>query len=40
MPAGVTHYWRVVAKNADGATSGVVWSFTTKATKVTGKPRK
>ncbi len=40
MPAGVKHYWKVVAKNAHGATSGAVWSFTTKAVKVTGKPRR
>ncbi len=31
LGAGVTHYWRVVAKNSAGNTSGPTWSFTTKA---------
>ena len=31
LAAGVTHYWRVVAKNSVGNTSGPTWSFTTKA---------
>lgn len=40
MPAGVRHYWKVVAKNANGTTTGAVWSFTTKAVKAGGKPRR
>ena len=27
-----TYYWQIVAKNADGTTTGPVWSFTTQAT--------
>jgi len=30
LGAGVIHYWRVVAKNSAGNTSGATWSFTTK----------
>jgi hypothetical protein len=30
LSAGVTHYWRVVAKNSFGSTTGPTWSFTTK----------
>ena len=36
LSAGVTYFWRVVAKNSVGNTSGPTWSFTTKAK---GKPR-
>jgi hypothetical protein len=31
LEAGTTYYWRIVAKNSAGSTSGPVWSFTTKA---------
>jgi hypothetical protein len=31
LSAGTKYYWRVVATNVDGSTSGPVWSFTTKA---------
>ena len=30
LAAGVTHYWRVVAKNSAGSTTGATWRFTTK----------
>jgi Fibronectin type III domain len=36
LAAGVKYYWRVVAKNSVGNTSGPTWSFTTKAK---GRPR-
>ena len=29
---GVTYYWKIVARNDDGNTSGPVWSFTTATT--------
>ena len=29
--AGTTYFWRVVARNAAGTTTGPVWSFTTAA---------
>ncbi len=31
LAAGVTYYWRVVATNSSGSTTGAVWSFTTAA---------
>jgi hypothetical protein len=40
LSAGVKYYWKVVAKNDYGSTSGPVWSFTTKAVRTTGKPKK
>ena len=36
LGAGVTHYWRIVARNSVGNTSGPAWTFTTKAK---GRPR-
>jgi hypothetical protein len=30
LAAGVTYYWRVVARNSAGSTSGPVWRFTTR----------
>ena len=33
LGAGVTYYWRVVATNSGGSTTGSVWSFTTAARK-------
>lgn len=37
LSAATTYYWRVVALNADGATSGATWSFTTAAAKTRQK---
>lgn len=34
----VLYYWKVVAKNASGSTSSVVWSFTTDPPVTTGVP--
>jgi hypothetical protein len=31
LSAGTTYYWRVVARNAAGATSSALWTFRTKA---------
>lgn len=31
--AGTRYYWRIVAYNANGSTSGATWSFTTKTAK-------
>jgi hypothetical protein len=31
MTAGVTYYWRVVAKNGTSSVSGATWRFTTKS---------
>jgi hypothetical protein len=36
LTAGATYYWRVVARNTIGTTSGPTWRFTVKAK---GKPR-
>lgn len=33
LNGGATYYWRVVAKNSAGSTSGSVWRFTTQAPK-------
>src|SRR5204862_4195252 len=30
LNAGTTYFWRIVAKNAGGATAGPTWSFTTE----------
>jgi hypothetical protein len=35
---GTTYFWQVTAKNASGATSGPVWSFTTVASGTTQPP--
>ena len=37
LAASTKYYWRVVALNADGSTSGATWSFTTGTVKVRGK---
>ncbi len=35
MAEATTHYWRIDEKNAEGTTTGVVWSFTTGAVDTT-----
>jgi len=37
LSAGTRYYWRVVAKNSVGATSGSTWSFTTRTKRGNGK---
>ncbi len=35
LVAGKTYFWQIIARNAAGATTGPVWSFTTAATTTT-----
>ncbi len=37
LQEGTTYYWKIVAKNQNGQTSGDVWRFTTKTSPVTGR---
>jgi len=38
LVSGTTYYWRVVAKDANGSTSGAEWHFTTAGSTCTIKP--
>ncbi|MEO5617199.1 MAG: hypothetical protein ABIS67_05480 [Candidatus Eisenbacteria bacterium] len=38
LASGTTYYWRIVAKDANGSTSGPVWSFSTAAAPCTAGP--
>src|SRR6185503_16731764 len=38
LAAGATYYWRVVAKDANGSTTGAEWSFTTSGASCTAGP--
>lgn len=38
LARGVTYYWRIVAKDANGQTSGPVWTFRTEEPLCTGLP--
>ena len=37
LESGTTYYWRIDEKNANGTTTGNVWSFTTQSTPLAGK---
>jgi len=38
LAAGTAYFWRIVARNASGSTTGAVWSFTTASGSVPGTP--
>jgi hypothetical protein len=40
LVAGTTYYWRVVARNSGGTTSGAVWAFSTAKTTKPGNGRR
>jgi hypothetical protein len=39
LATNTTYYWKIVANNSDGSTTGAVWSFTTAAAAVASSPR-